>query len=333
MTQQLLVPIDMPGGLGDLAVAFYWLRKLRAFLGPQHIMRLYSNHLLSIGEDFASDLKPVEVATRESLYSSPLPYWIELTDLVNFRLREGTTNLPEPVNRLYRNWLHKLDDWGPLISAHPRSATLVAKQAKNLNLDRATLASWLVGFSPTNPISEASTKITRNGAPLVTVHHGFDVNWGVDSHRSMKNLSFAQWKRIFQVIRWINPDVEIIQLGDARSPKLEGINHEYLGCTSFRQSVGLAAGSALHIDGDSGLVHWRRLAGGGPSVVFFGPTAAAYYGYPENLNIQSPFCSPCWWTKDSWMFKCMLGFNEPECMNQHDLSEVFEDKIRGLNVI
>ena len=81
----------------------------------------------------------------------------------------------------------------------------------------------------------------------------------------------------------------------------------------------------LHIDGDCGMVHYRRAMDAGTSVVLFGHTPAEYCGYDENINITSEGC-PHWCARlvDYWMDRCPRGFDVPPCMESITPGKVFE---------
>jgi ADP-heptose:LPS heptosyltransferase len=96
---------------------------------------------------------------------------------------------------------------------------------------------------------------------------------------------------------------------------IEGADFNLIGKTNFLESAAILAHAALHIDGESGLVHLRHMLGKRKSVVLFGPTPVAYFSYPENVNMISENCHDCMWMIDEWNEFCSRGRNAvPECL-------------------
>ena len=94
---------------------------------------------------------------------------------------------------------------------------------------------------------------------------------------------------------------------------IEEADLNLVGKTDFLAAAAILANAALHIDGESGLVHLRHVLGG-RSVVLFGPTPVEYFGYADNCNLVSKGCRGCMWMTDDWFEVCSRGTAEPECM-------------------
>ena len=73
------------------------------------------------------------------------------------------------------------------------------------------------------------------------------------------------------------------------------------------------ANSLLHVDCEGGLVHLATQLGT-KCLVLFGPTEEKYYGFKENLNVVSNFCSPCYFAWENGN-TCLRGEKEPPCMS------------------
>lgn len=75
--------------------------------------------------------------------------------------------------------------------------------------------------------------------------------------------------------------------------------------------------AALLVDNEGGMVHLRHALRGGSSVVLFGPTSKAVFGYPENENISSSVCDHwCEWQIPDWQYVCArLGTPGHPCMD------------------
>ena len=97
-----------------------------------------------------------------------------------------------------------------------------------------------------------------------------------------------------------------------------------LNCLSFEKSLEYLNSSLVHVDGDSGLVHARRLFKK-QTIVLFGSTNYKYFGYPENINLAPKFCGDCWWTQNTWMSKCKDGYSTPLCIESIKPEDVLQN--------
>jgi len=91
--------------------------------------------------------------------------------------------------------------------------------------------------------------------------------------------------------------------------------------TTFQESIAILSAAKVHIDNDSGLVHFRHILNK-RSVVLWGPTDHRFIGYDEDINIQSPICQSCMWMLDDWNTRCARGFGVAECMHRIDADRV-----------
>jgi ADP-heptose:LPS heptosyltransferase len=89
----------------------------------------------------------------------------------------------------------------------------------------------------------------------------------------------------------------------------------------FMESVSVLAGSCLHVDTESGLVHAAACLGV-RSVVMFGPTNVDWFGYSQNINVAPKQCGNCWWASDSWMDICVMGHEPAICTSRSSISPV-----------
>jgi ADP-heptose:LPS heptosyltransferase/SAM-dependent methyltransferase len=148
-------------------------------------------------------------------------------------------------------------------------------------------------------------------APYITVHTGVDIR--VITDHAPKIWPKKRWREFCRLFKQYYPDILLVQLGAAHSPRIEGTDLCLLGKTSMSETRVILKHALLHVDGDSGLVHLRRQLGG-KSVVMFGPTPVAYYGYPQNKNIVAKKCGNCMWLTDDWFMRCIKDMDIPECM-------------------
>ena len=158
----------------------------------------------------------------------------------------------------------------------------------------------------------------------VTVHHGFDLNHLPPSTRetgynSTKNISMQQWREIVALI--IMEGLEIVQLGIVEEEKIEGVTHYLNGLTTLEETGLLLKHGLCHIDTEGGLVHLAN-AVHARCVVLFGPTPAAFFGYPQNINLEPSGCKGCWFATRTWAIECPRHTTGPACMREHSAKVV-----------
>jgi hypothetical protein len=153
----------------------------------------------------------------------------------------------------------------------------------------------------------------------ITVHDGWDTKAKLMSDRPMKALPRDSWKEIVATIKARRPDIQVVQLGGATGADIEGVDVNLKKKLSFLQSVSVLAGSLLHVDTESGLVHVGASLGV-RSVVAFGPTNVDWFCYPQNVNIRPKQCGNCWWVTDSWLDVCAAGYAVPVCTSRASIA-------------
>lgn len=103
-----------------------------------------------------------------------------------------------------------------------------------------------------------------------------------------------------------------VQIGGSEDPQLKGV-FDYRG-RSLAETAAILEKAKCLVAVEGGMVHLAR-AVGTPSVVIFGPTPMASFGYEENINLGERHCTPCFWSLPSWaMQKCTRGQAEG-CLN------------------
>ena len=160
--------------------------------------------------------------------------------------------------------------------------------------------------------------------PYVTVHHGFDLkglppNTIETDYNSTKNISMRQWREIATLIK--REGFEIVQLGTVEEEKIEGVTHYLNGLTTLEETGLLLKHGVCHIDTEGGLVHLAN-AVHARCVVLFGPTPAAFFGYPQNINLEPSGCKGCWFATGTWVVQCPRHTSGPECMQEHSAEVV-----------
>ena len=114
------------------------------------------------------------------------------------------------------------------------------------------------------------------------------------------------------------PEKKVVQLGESkeRCCAIQGVDISLVGETDWEDLKVLLKNAWLHIDGECGMVHLRKILHGGASVVLFGPTSIDFYGYDGNINISSDVC-PHWCCKltETAVERCLLSGEESNrCM-------------------
>lgn len=148
----------------------------------------------------------------------------------------------------------------------------------------------------------------------VTIHDGWDNNLILlKDHKSTKSWPDYHWQAFITQFKTRYPHIPLVQLGHRNSKPHPGVDFSMVGKTNIAETGWLLKHGLMHIDTETGLVHLAK-AMGANSVCLNGPTNAAYYNYPDNVNIVSKACGNCWWTKPYWMARCVRNLPQPECM-------------------
>jgi hypothetical protein len=160
-------------------------------------------------------------------------------------------------------------------------------------------------------------KYNLHNIKYITIHDGWDENFKFIHDRATKAIPFSTWEYIITEIKYRFPGYLIIQIGGSKGEVLNGVDICLKNKTSFNDAISILAYSHMHFDSESGLVHLAA-AFGVKSMVFFGPTNDKWFSYPDNINIQSSECGNCWWSTDTWMNTCPLGYTYPICLNHNN---------------
>lgn len=149
----------------------------------------------------------------------------------------------------------------------------------------------------------------------ITVQRG--ATPGSFQKESTKLWPVRHYEKLIALLKTLYPEKKIVQVGEEKnSETLNGTDMNLLGATTWRQLGLLLKDAWLHIDGECGMVHYRRMLTDRPSVVLFGPTPIDFYGYKGNINISSTGCKKwCARLTNSWSERCIRGYGEPPCMS------------------
>jgi ADP-heptose:LPS heptosyltransferase len=112
--------------------------------------------------------------------------------------------------------------------------------------------------------------------------------------------------RMQAVVRALAADAEIVQLGAAADPPLDGAT-DLRGRTTAREAAAVIAGSRVFVGMVGFLMHVAAAVGTPSVVVFGGREHPSQSGYPWNRNLFTELsCSPCWlWNHCPYDRECM----------------------------
>jgi hypothetical protein len=334
--------IRITGGLGDAIIVARLARDLQATFGGKTSFDVY---FLSptIIEPFFKGIPGFRESIHIDAFLSAGPHY-------SFSLiaNQFVTFLNEHIN--YRQLLRQnpkvLSLFGHVqatrkeieryIVAHPSLDGSFADLAVRQGHTRNTYLHEMLGIRYGGDRLDIGTSSTACEAfgltpgQYITVHDGWDTKFKLVAHRPTKALPLQSWIDIVRGLKAARPDLTIVQLGGKTGADIPGVDLSLKNKLSFAQSASILAGSALHVDTESGLVHIGATLGV-KSVVMFGPTNVEWFGYPQNANIAPAECGNCWWSTDSWMDFCPAGHERPTCMGSIDARKVVSEALRLLD--
>ncbi len=101
-------------------------------------------------------------------------------------------------------------------------------------------------------------------------------------------------ERFQEVCSELRADVQVIQLGAANDPKLEGAM-DLRGKTSLRESAAILANSLVFVGLEGFLMHLARAVDCRSVIIYGGRIKPTQIGYVANKNLYSQVrCAPCW---------------------------------------
>lgn len=302
--------IVQEGGIGDLIVSIPLIELY--FKHKDYKINLYTSfpYISKLFLPFVDSFSPIQDLKRDR---NNFDFIISITDMVYFSCK-NEKSIPDHLKEMYTHWQENFSpSWQEILKKHPFSANEMAHKALSFGQRRWTLPFYSVG--------KDYIKYDLNGIEdvnypkeFITIHDGFDASGHYKFMRSTKSWSVESWAEFIKLFKQKYPHINIVQLGGVKHNKIKGVDLNFAGQLDFKNSLRFLRSSLLHIDGDSGLVHARRLFNK-KSIVIFGATNVDYFGYPENINLRPNFCGDCWWIKSDWMQNCKEGFSSPKCID------------------
>ncbi|HEV2692373.1 MAG TPA: glycosyltransferase family 9 protein [Verrucomicrobiae bacterium] len=116
---------------------------------------------------------------------------------------------------------------------------------------------------------------------------------GLSAANAMRNKEWYP-QRFQEVCSELRADVQVVQLGSANDPKLEGAI-DLRGKTSVRQSAAILANSLAFVGLVGFLMHLARAVDCRSVILYGGREKPAQTGYVANKNLYTQVrCAPCW---------------------------------------
>ncbi len=326
----LVYSIRITGGLGDALIAARMVRDLQKELGSQAEFDVYFHSPATI-EPFFKFISGFRAAIHSDGFDATAPYYHfslvanQFVYFLNQHLdyRFLVNRAPEVLKMVsHLESLRKPID--KYIITHPALDGAFADLAVRQGRRRMTFLHEMLGISYGGdrldlPIDTSlAGRLGLSPERYITVHDGWDNKFKLVSARPTKAVPLQSWAQIIQEIKAQRPNIQIVQLGGKTGAEIPGVDVNLKDKLSFLESVSVLAGSRLHLDTESGLVHVSASLGV-RSVVMFGPTNVEWFSYPQNINISPKQCGNCWWSTDSWMDVCVAGHDVPVCTSNSSI--------------
>ena len=331
MAETLSYCVRLSGGLGDALIAARMARDLQAELGAHATFDIVFHSPKAI-EPFFEGIAGFRKAFSDELFDAVAhryDFVLIANQFLTFpngisdraRIARNFPKLPTMLDRA-QNALKTIDMY---VKVHPALDGAFADLAVVQGYKRYTYLHEMLGIpygGDRLPLPIDPGVIARLGleeGAYVTVHNGWDANFKMVTERPTKALPLDSWVQIVAEIKAMRPDLHIVQLGGKTGEDIPGVDVNLKNKLKFMESVSVLAGSCLHVDTESGLVHAAACLGV-RSIVMFGPTNVDWFGYPQNINVAPKQCGNCWWASDSWMDICVMGHEPAICTSSSSIS-------------
>ncbi len=156
--------------------------------------------------------------------------------------------------------------------------------------------------------ASAHARLARLRRPIVTVN--------LLSREPTKTWARAAWEELIGRLR---VDHDVVQLGDASEPAVEGVT-SFAGRLSLRESMAILSCARVHVGPVSFLMHAANGLDVPAVIIYGGRETPANSGYASNRNLFVPMpCGPCW-LHEAKKERCGYGM---ACMTQISPDQVF----------
>jgi ADP-heptose:LPS heptosyltransferase len=130
----------------------------------------------------------------------------------------------------------------------------------------------------------------------VVFSNGVDT-WHKGLHQT-KCWTDDNWRKLL----WMS-DVSFIQIGTQYDPYIEGA-WDLRGQTNIPQLNWLLKNATAIVTTEGGLMHLGYAVGNPNVIVLRGPTRGNFFCYPNQIKIDSPVCTYCYWDTGEWYRDC-----------------------------
>lgn len=331
LSDDLIYSIRITGGIGDALIIARLIRDLQHELGNSAIFDVYF-HSPKIVELFFQNIPGFREAIHTDAFEAVVPYYhfslianqfvLFVNKHINHRFLLSKSPKVLKIFGRVQNARKLIDKY---IFAHPALDGAFADVAVKSGHRRATYLHELLGLTYGGdrlniPLdSTVFSKYKLSPGEYITIHDGWDTKFKLVALRPTKSYPLKNWEKVVSEIKKSLPHINIVQIGGRTGSAIPKVDYNLKEKISFDESVTILSGSMLHIDTESGLVHLAT-ALGVHSVVIFGPTNVAWFGYPQNINIAPKLCGNCWWSTDNWMDICPIGHDIPVCTSADSIS-------------
>ncbi|MBV9860588.1 MAG: glycosyltransferase family 9 protein [Alphaproteobacteria bacterium] len=338
-TDPITILVSGSGGFGDMITHSCLVRRLYERFSPARIVVLEAHpeaHRIFASNPYV--LSTISLKGEQKQQFFDLAACLDIFDLL-VDVRYAVTYAAPPLSRIPHEFLlaahSRSSEWQRFVRRDwPFLNNMLGQEAMRRGMTEYDLMGYTANlpiatrdagdFFPVEP-ADAALVAPLVGNPYITVHHGSDRVMSAANGVQTKNLPKATWQAVVALLKlqgWTT-----VQLGEEHEPPIEGVAVDLRGKSSFDHTAQIIKHAHAHIDTEGGLVHLAR-AMGTRSVVMFGPTPAAFFGYPANVNVQSQGCANCWWVGPEWARSCVRGFAGPECMAEHAPEKIVDLVLR-----
>lgn len=216
------------------------------------------------------------------------------------------------AKRLQENWLGFLDRF-------PFNNDLLWRHAVSHGFNMFSLMAHTSGFGKANfeNLHLATSLPARDDIPhrlpeaYVAVSNS--AGWlNIQSNLWTKCLPHSKMNALLAGLK--EAGIPNVLLGTTNDPGFYSVDIDLRGKTTLLQVASLVKNAALVLAPEGGLVNLAR-AVRTKSVVFFGSTPRAFFGFAANINIEPSVCGGCWWTTRTYLGQCPLLEPIPPCTN------------------
>jgi len=302
------INILVEGGHGDMAIAAPWLETFRDAIGTDQKLNLYARcpELLNICLPWLTEkVKTLDEFNKDR---ETFSYYLTVTDMVHWTCNELNLVMPVTMAALFQIWLDRSKPFQHFFPHFPKTAPFFSNAVIDAGMNRNTFIFYQMGFKPRD-FEYKCERPKEMPEKCLVINDGF-ASWH-RTNRATKCWDIHHWDSFLRRFKSKHPDITIVQVGSGFNsiPLRSDIN--LIGKTKLADLIAWVTHADYYVGNDSGPTHIRHWSKK-PSVVLFGPSPEKYYGYPENINLTSKVCYPCYWMREDWNEVCKL--ERPGCL-------------------